>query len=157
MNCSSVLCSNPAGLASRYAQTAGVLAGFAFAVLPLVINRLPSSSRDSVKRSKLEGVLITLFVAMTTLIITALIFAGMSAEERVEGRVGIQGIAGGTAFASSVFALNFALVILFEAEELRKAAWWARLITGAFVPFVAICLTMTALIQAHALKSENLK
>lgn len=155
LNCSSVLCSNPAELAKRYAQTAGVLAGFVFAALPLVINRLPSSPKDSVKRSRLEGVLITLLVAMTTLIITALIFGGMSAEERVGGRVGIQGIAGGIAFASSVFALNFGLIILFEAEELLKAAWWARLVSGAFVPFVIICLIMLALVDAHALKSAS--
>jgi uncharacterized membrane protein len=153
--CTSPLCYSPVELAGHYATTAGVLAGFGFAGLPLIVNRPDLKDKGVAERRKFEDVLITFVVALAALIVIAVLYAAMSSEEVIGGRVGIEEVAAGLAFVGAILALLFGITVLVEVAEFWEVAIWARLVTGVFVPLVAQPLLGIAVSDAHTLNTGS--
>jgi hypothetical protein len=153
--CDANLCYDMTELAARYCQIAGLLAGFAFASIPLLVNRIREEASHPARTRRLEEVLVVLISAFCCLIVVATLYAAMSSEEALGGRIRVEAIVCGVAFAAAIATLLFGLVILVEALDLWHAARWFRLITGGGTPVVACAFICLAFNDAEVARTQN--
>ena len=128
--------------AGYYSALAGVLAGFAFAAIILVV---PGGLRRSTPReSQPDGhVLASLLIAMLGLIICAIQYAELAGESscsEILGRAESEELLGGVVFAFAVLALLYAMVLLLERAEVGPVTKVFRFIVAVMAPTLALFL-----------------
>lgn len=90
--------------------------------------------------------------AFCCLIGVATIYAAMSSEQVLGGRINIEAIICGVAFAAAITTLLFGLVSLVEALELHYSARWFRFLTGSVLPIIACGFICMAFNNAEAVR-----
>ena len=134
--------------AGNYSQLSGVLAGFAFLAIMLVLSRQHrrGSERDAVREYEQDNRFVTaLACACLGLITAAALFALLSGEEGcalVSGRALSKEVLAGVAFFFSVYTLLFGAVQLVSASALSTHF---RFIVAVLTPPVVVAFIVASL------------
>jgi hypothetical protein len=132
--------------AALYAQLAGVLAGFAFFALISIVERASHLNHGTTRRSTepstaVSHAVVALTCALLGLIISTVLYAVLSAEQAVAlvaGRASSEELLSGTAFAFSIMALLYAIVLLIPAAGLVETTRRVTAVISIAVPPLAM-------------------
>lgn len=116
------------GSASVYSQMAGVLAGFAFAAITLVLSSDQRLARTDIpsREKTSDATVLAFLVAFVCLIVATIIYAVLAGERGCSllmGRAASEEFLGGVAFAFSVLLLLYALVQLMANSHLATVGY----------------------------------
>ncbi|GIG93363.1 hypothetical protein [Plantactinospora endophytica] len=114
-----------AEISALYAQLTGVLAGFAFTALVVLLTPTQVDERRS-RRSRDNGLLLALFAAFVALVIASLrysISAGETATESL-GRAATLELINGLPFGLAAMMLFQGITLLFESGNAQSSAVW---------------------------------
>lgn len=140
--------------ARLYSQVAGVLAGFAFIAILLVTR---NALRDQTKTTGRE---VTAFAAAFFGFILAAVeyavMAGESGRPETSGRLAIEFVINGVAFAVSILALLYGVVLILQSESrLSHAANWAERVTGTLGPMIVVLLLQPGVRDIENARSDK--
>jgi hypothetical protein len=126
-------------IAGFYSQLTGVLAGFAFAGLVLVVTELRSSSRtiSPEPASGEQAALRLLFSAFVGLVLTSLAYALVAGEPEDSSRASLQHVIAGAGFGAATLALLLALLELVRSAAPMLAPQ-LRFVVGRALPLVVM-------------------
>jgi hypothetical protein len=143
-----ILAVEEAQVGSLYSQLTGVLAGFAFAGLVLVITqRLErSSSPHSVDRSFERGAVL-LFSSFLGLTLTSLGYGVIGGETGNSQRAAIEHVVSGAGFAAATLVLLLAILELIR-PLVPTAEPFVRSVTGTWAPLVAVVYVTAGALDA---------
>ncbi|MBM2622789.1 hypothetical protein JIG36_45545 [Actinoplanes sp. LDG1-06] len=136
-------------MAENYGQLSGVLAGFAFTALVLLL------SRDRERRHAVRGgVPLLLFVAFLTLIINTVMYsvlAGDSAQPRAASAQVINGLSFGLSIAVLLQGIT---LLIQEAGHDRATIGVARFSTVALLPCLGLYFVLTGLTDIERARAQ---
>ncbi len=138
------------GTASLYSQMTGVLAGFAFAAITLVLagaHRREQVENDVSETSTDVHVLLALIAASMGLLVATLQYAVLSGERGcglLQGRAASEEFLGGITFAFAVFLLLYAIVQMVAHSGLPRIGDHVRVIVTIFGPPLAMLFLAVA-------------
>lgn len=135
-----------AQVGSLYSQLTGVLAGFAFAGLVLVLTQRLGSPTTSAPQS-LERATVLLFSSFIGLTFTSLGYAVIGGEEANPQRAAVEHVVSGAGFAAAVLVLFLAILELIR-PLVPNVEPFARGIAGTWVPLIAIAYVFTGALDA---------
>lgn len=143
--------------AAAYSALAGVLAGFAFAAIILVIpgtfrrDNDNSGAGSAFPRAGDAHVLVSLLIAFIGLIISTLQYAQLAGEGRcaeILGRAADEEVLSGITLAFAILTLLYAIAQLLEHARVGAASNQFRTITAVVVPALALYLVGAAVVDA---------
>jgi hypothetical protein len=138
--CRTLLCFDLSAAAGFHAQLTGILAGFAFTSIVLILQNHKGSGRGT------EAGLLSFLSALITLLIAAFLYGIAAGEELTAGRVTLLVFLAGTASAIAVFELFYGLTWLVRAGGFPNAAEMTARISALVVPLITfLYLTISAL------------
>jgi len=144
--CKTILCFDITKASGYYSQMAGVLAGFAFAAIILLIQSQPLGQPNQQQRANLQKVLISFITAFLGLVITTFLYAVVSGEEVMAPRAMTLGFVSSIAFSIAVLDLFYGVVWLFKAWDMGDIATTSGRIAGFVLPLIIyIYMGVTAL------------
>jgi hypothetical protein len=137
MTCPSLV--NLGTISQNYGQMTGVLAGFAFTALVLLLTPTQSDQRVATGRRS-EGVSLAFFVAFITLVIATLVFSVLAGEpEDARPRAATAELIDGVIFGSAALILLHGLSLLMRNASIEASAVLiARIVTVVIVPALAM-------------------
>jgi hypothetical protein len=136
-------CFDITAAAALYSALAGILAGFAFAAMVLIIDRHKSERRDL----ELEGVVVTLLGAFLGLVVSTFLYAVVSGEELTAPRAAILNLLASSAFSISILTLLLGLQRLLLVWNMPRAAATATRLFGTFAPTLIFIYLAIALVD----------
>jgi hypothetical protein len=134
--CKTILCFDITKASGYYSQMAGVLAGFAFAAIILLIQSQPLGQPNQQQRANLQKVLISFITAFLGLVITTFLYAVVSGEEVMAPRAMTLGFVSSIAFSIAVLDLFYGVVWLFKAWDMGDIATTSGRIAGFVLPLI---------------------
>jgi hypothetical protein len=143
-------------IAQNYGQLTGVLAGFAFTALVLLLSsgRAPGGrSRDQLT----DGVPLVLFIAFITLIINTIMYAVLAGDtdEIARPRAASVEIVDGVSFSLSVLLLFQGIALLVRGAQLDRATLGAaRFITVAVTPSIAMYFVAAGTTDSESARAQ---
>jgi hypothetical protein len=132
---------NIAATSGFYAQMTGVLAGFAFTAIVVLLTPTQATERAATSRAKDNGVLSTLFAAFIALIIATLIYSVLAGEtsEVARGRAATVELVDGVPFGLAVIMLFQGITLLMRDGNVDLLAIrTARVVTVAVAPTLTL-------------------
>jgi hypothetical protein len=126
-------------ISENYGQMTGVLAGFAFTALVLLLTPTQSDQRLATGRRG-EGVPLAFFVAFITLVIATLLYSVLAGEpEASRPRAATEEMIDGVIFGLAVLILLYGVSLLMRNAGIEKAAVnISRILTIVIVPALAM-------------------
>lgn len=153
--CRSILCFDVARSATAYSQIAGVIAGFAFlAIIMLLQSRSPRAEGDG-SRQGLQNVMVSFVTAFVVSIVASFLAAQVAREEVVGPRAFTMSIMAGLAFSTAILMLLYGMVWLFKTWGLEGTAAVTGRITASVVPALVFLYTAAAGLDSLALQEGH--
>jgi len=124
-------------IAANYAQMSGVLAGFAFTALVLLLTPTQVDERISHRETQGRDIFLTLFSAFMALIIATLIYSTLAADNTpaARGRGATEELLDVIPLGVAVIMLLHGITLLMQSGNVdRSAVWTARTVTVVVVP-----------------------
>lgn len=139
-------------VAGQYATLAGVLAGFAFAGLVLVLtHRLSSQDGGHPKGpNRTDDSLLLMIAAFISLSLTALAYSLISGEVAAQGRAANEHVVAGGNYAAAAMVLLLAILELVVAVA-PTVERWTRILVAACAPTVLLTYVGAGVLQAYAI------
>lgn len=132
--CPHQLSLNVAAISGHYSQVAGILAGFAFSAVAVLMTIRTTPGGPRIQLGGVAKVLLSAFLA---LIVTSVGYAVMAGETVSSGRAATEEVIIGTAFGMSAVLLVMAIVLVLDevhaaenGTSLRDAANFVRVVLG---------------------------
>ncbi len=139
-----------AQVAALYSQLTGVLAGFAFAALVLVLTRRLEGSETPSHHSEgnggVDGALGLLFSAFIGLALSSLAYAVIAGETTNPARASLEHVIAGAGFGVSAMVLMLALLELLIAAAPGLDTYF-RIVVGVVVPLVVLMYTYNGVLD----------
>jgi hypothetical protein len=146
--CVTQLCFDVTRSAGSFSALSGVLAGFAFLAIVLLLQGRPAEQPTARDRPGgthgLQNVLISFTTGFVTAVIAAFLFAQVSREEVVSSRAMAQAFLSSLALSMAVLVLFHGIVWMFRTWDLERAAGVTARIAAMVLPAL-IFLYMAAL------------
>jgi hypothetical protein len=128
--------------AGLHSQLAGILSGVAFAAILLSVTR--KASRDDIEAiGRAVAAFTAAFFGLVLAAVEYAVMAGELARPQTSGRLGIEVVIDGAAFAVSILALFYGAVLLIQPDSrLERARSWVELVTATLGPIIALLLVL---------------
>lgn len=144
-------------IAGYFSSLTGLLAGFAFTALTMLLTPTQNDERKSEGRASNNGSLLTIFVTLVALIISSLNFSVIAGESVLNGRVATQELMVCIPFGLSVIMIFHGVgLLLRESGVDRVAVWIAQLVTVVMAPVMAMVFAGTEITQTETLRIEEI-
>ena len=145
-NCVNTLTFDIAASAGLYSQVAGVLAGFAFATMTLLVapHIIPGSTGGAFPLGDLARILMSAFII---LILTSIGYAVLGGEPIPAGRAATEEGILGTAFGVALVLIVYTIVLVFD--EVEAANPGANIVVAARFARVILAVPMTWLVSTY--------
>jgi hypothetical protein len=131
-----------AKLSGFYAQMTGFLAGFAFTAMVVLLNPGAEDKRTRDEKTPDNGVLLTLFVALTAMVITTLVYSVLAGEDIAEarGRAATEELVNAIPFGLAVIMLFHGVTLLMHTSGRvdRTTILVGRIVTVVVIPALAM-------------------
>jgi hypothetical protein len=131
--------------AGFYAGIAGVLAGFAFVAMTYVLAGLQSQgggiAHTREGRSTENTIIVSLFCAFLSLLITAILYASIASEGEISPRAASENMLAAVTIVYGTGVLIFSITLLISSAGLEHTAREVRTIVVLVLPAVAVRLT----------------
>lgn len=147
-DCKTDNCFSPVVSSSSYSAVGGILAGFAFAAIVLLLT--PGSGRSY----SVRPTIITLLGALVCLMIGTFLFALTAGEEGVYPRSFLFTYIASLALAPGVLLVFFGIALLVAATDVAEA-WVVRFATTVVVPLVTVVFIAYTGMEATDLYRED--
>lgn len=131
--CEPQLCMDITKEAGFFSQLSGILAGFAFAALTLIISMRFTVNGDD-QSGEVEDICMAFIASMVTLIICTAIAAEVASEISSDARATVASWLLGMVMTISVIMLFYAITLLLMHARLARSLKLARWVTGLGVP-----------------------
>jgi hypothetical protein len=141
-----------AQVASLYSQLAGVLAGFAFAALVLVLTKAGDRPRADGSLSHIGDALLLIFGAFLGLVFTSLAYAVMAGDS--SGRTSLLHVVAGVGFSIAATTLLLGLSELL-ADAVPTAARWPQRVATAWTPIIAMAYVYGGVVDLADLREDS--
>lgn len=147
-------CYDPVQASSAYSALAGILAGFAFAAIFLLLDRYAkrsvetSTETEDVYVAQALGVFVTAFIG---LLISTFLFAALGGEQGVYERSAALVYLAGLAFAPAIAQLFLGLVLLTRAQAQPVIRSVMNVVVGGVVPLVTLLFLSVTAVDGIAL------
>lgn len=135
--------------ASFYAQLVGLLAGFGFAAVVLVVDRAPREIRG-VREDELiatESALAALIMATVSLIVATLLYATVSSERTFTDRLAVMNLMASFAACVAIFVLFYGVVWIVQGTALDWAGDAVARIVASLVPAVIFIYLLVSMVD----------
>lgn len=149
---------NLAAVAGYYAQMTGVLAGFAFTSLVVLMTPTQVDERGRKGIGKENGVLLILLAAFIALLIATLTYSVLAGENigEAKSRAATGELIDGVPFSLAVVMLFQGVTLLMENGNIdRVAVWTARATTVVLVPTLAYYYLATGTQDTQSARAGN--
>jgi hypothetical protein len=130
---------NIAVTSGYYAQMTGLLAGFAFTAMVVLLTPVQVGERASGGKAKDNGVLLALFTAFVCLVITTLTYSVLAGETAARGRAATEELTDGLPFGLAVIMLFHGVTLLMHSGNIdHSAVLIGRVITTVVAPSLTL-------------------
>jgi hypothetical protein len=123
--------------AGYYAQMTGLLAGFGFTAMVVLLTPTQVEGRGFNGRAKDNGVLLVLLAAFVALTLSTLMYSVLAGEssDQARGRAATVELVDGLPFGLAVIMLFYGITLLMQGGHIdRMAVWVARVMTIVVAP-----------------------